>query len=219
MLRVRRSGEIRRTWGVAYAGSVSWLGKQRLALRTAQGTFRGRNMPRRPVWHHAASRAALAVILAFALLPGGSGVSRYGSLLGLAALQQAPNTAAPGTQAGNPACPGEEVSYNPGNGEDIAVPQGYKVQVFARDLNFPTGLAFVGKGKDFKALVIESGRGLPGQCNDPENPALGSLGGLFNTSNPFTPDLLVLNSQGAPMAGAPLQPTPAGGGLPPPRAA
>ena len=54
-------------------------------------------MPRRPVWHHAASRAALAIILAFALLPGGGGVSRYGSLLGLAALQQAPNTAAPGT--------------------------------------------------------------------------------------------------------------------------
>ena len=81
-------------------------------------------MPRRPVWHHAASRAALAIILAFALLPGGGGVSRYGSLLGLAALQQAPNTAAPGTQAGNPACPGEEVSYNPANGELFTAERG-----------------------------------------------------------------------------------------------
>src|SRR6267143_2132669 len=41
----------------------------------------------------------------------------------------------------NAACPREAVFYNPGNGEDIVVPEGYKVEVFAKDLNFPSGAA------------------------------------------------------------------------------
>jgi hypothetical protein len=43
--------------------------------------------------------------------------------------------------AGNPLCPGEEVSFDPGNGEDIIVPTGFMVSVFAKGLNFPTGKA------------------------------------------------------------------------------
>ena len=43
---------------------------------------------------------------------------------------------------GNPACPGEDVFYNPGNGEDVIVPDGYKIEVFVKDLNMPTDIAF-----------------------------------------------------------------------------
>src|SRR3954470_812476 len=45
---------------------------------------------------------------------------------------------------GNAACPGEDVFFDPGNGQDIAVPRGYRVSVFAKGLNFPTGIAFRG---------------------------------------------------------------------------
>ena len=76
---------------------------------------------------------------------------------------------ADGTTRGNPACPGEDVFYNPGNGEDIVAPPGYQVEVFAKDLNLPSGIAFVGNKRHFKAYVIESGSGLPGRCNDPTN--------------------------------------------------
>src|SRR5262245_38114094 len=68
--------------------------------------------------------------------------------------------------AGNPACLGEEVFYDPGNGEDIIVPHGYKVEVFAKNLNFPTGIAFQGRPDNFKVFVLESGTGLPGKCNN-----------------------------------------------------
>src|SRR5256885_1256966 len=169
MLRVRRSGrpegEAAATERPAPAGATEGEG----------------NMPIRPLWRYAAYPAALAIFFASTLLPGGSALARHGTL-GVAALQQAINAVPAAPQAGNPAGPGEEVSYNPASGEDIVVPKGYKVDVFARDLNFPTGLAFEGNGNNFKALVIESGRGLPGRCNDPENPALGNLAGLFNTS-------------------------------------
>jgi hypothetical protein len=43
----------------------------------------------------------------------------------------------------NPLCPGEFVSFNPGQGEDIVVPAGFTVSVFASGLNAPTpGLPF-----------------------------------------------------------------------------
>src|SRR5512138_3257598 len=66
----------------------------------------------------------------------------------------------------NAACPGETVLYDPGNGEDIAVPEGYEVSVFAKDLNFPTGIAFRGNKNNFQVLVLESGTGLPSRCNN-----------------------------------------------------
>ena len=109
---------------------------------------------------------------------------------------------------GNPACPGEEVFYNPGNGEDIIVPNGYKVEVFLKDLNMPTDIAFA----HGRAYVLESGTGLPGRCNNNELPA---FGGKFSASNPFTPDLLIFNMAGHLLAGPIGKPTASGGGFQP----
>src|SRR6266508_111926 len=78
--------------------------------------------------------------------------------------------AAAAAMVGNPACPGEEVLFDPGNGEDIVVPEGYKVEVFAKGLNFPTAIAFMGDKAQFQVFVLESGRGLPSRCNDNEDP-------------------------------------------------
>jgi glucose/arabinose dehydrogenase len=113
---------------------------------------------------------------------------------------------------GNAACPGEEVFYDPGNGEDVAVPQGYKVEVFAKNLNFPTAVAFEGTGNRFKVHVLESGTGLPGRCNTNEN-AL--FGGKFSPTNPFTPNLLTFAQNGSRIAGPLGKPTAAGGGFQP----
>src|SRR5688500_4295228 len=87
-------------------------------------------------------------------------------------------------QATNPICPEEAVFYNPGDGEDIVVPRGYKVEVFASGLNFPTDIVFVGSRHDFRAFVLESGTGLPGRCNN--NAAVPGVG-RFSPANPFTP--------------------------------
>ena len=87
-------------------------------------------------------------------------------------------------QATNPICLGEAVFYDPGNGEDIVVPRGFKVEVFAKGLNFPTDIEFVGTARDFKAFVLESGTGLPGRCND--NRVVPGVG-RFSPANPFTP--------------------------------
>src|SRR5262245_46832306 len=67
---------------------------------------------------------------------------------------------------GNPICLVETVLYNPGNGEDIVVPSGYHVSVFAKGLNFPTAVAFRGNRNHFEVFVLESGHGLPSRCND-----------------------------------------------------
>src|SRR5437660_1511914 len=91
-------------------------------------------------------------------------------------------------------CQGNTVNYNPANGEDIVVPKGFKVERFSKqDLNFPTGIAFLGSKSDFKVLVLESGHGLPSRCNDREDPA---YGGPFSPTNPFTPDIVVLDKNG-----------------------
>src|SRR5438876_522471 len=68
--------------------------------------------------------------------------------------------------APNPLCPGEDVFYNPSNGEDIVVPPGFSVSVFAKDLNFPVAVAFRGSARRFEVYVLESGHGLPSRCND-----------------------------------------------------
>jgi glucose/arabinose dehydrogenase len=109
---------------------------------------------------------------------------------------------------GNPACPGEEVFYNPGNGEDIVVPTGFKVEVFLKDLNMPTDIAFA----NGRVFVLESGTGLPGRCNNNAEPA---FGGKFDAANPFTPDLLVFNAAGHLLAGPIGKPTASGGGFQP----
>jgi glucose/arabinose dehydrogenase len=108
----------------------------------------------------------------------------------------------------NAACPSETAFYDPGNGEDIVVPEGYKVEVFAKGLNFPTGLAFLGDGDDFKVLVVESGTGLPSDCNNNSRAPYVR----FSSDNPFTPDLLVFDNTGKKIAGPLFKPTPSGGG-------
>ncbi len=112
---------------------------------------------------------------------------------------------------GNPLCPGEEVFYNPGNGEDIVVPPGYNVSVFARGLNFPTGIAFLGDEGNFQVFVLESGHGLPSRCND----ETAVSGGQFAPSNPFTPDIRVFDQNGTLIASHLAKPSAPGVGLQP----
>lgn len=112
----------------------------------------------------------------------------------------------------NPVCPVESVFYNPGNGEDIVVPKGYKVEVWAKDLNFPTDIAFVGNGRNFHAYVLESGTGIPSRCND--NTKVPGVA-RYASNNPFTPNLLVFNRSGQKITGPLAKPTPQGGGLQP----
>lgn len=104
----------------------------------------------------------------------------------------------------NEACPGETVLYDPGNGEDVFVPEGFQVSVFAKDLNFPTGIAFLGSKDNFRVFVVESGTGLPSRCN---NRTLPAFGGAFSPTNPFTPDLLVFDQNGNKVAGPIGKPT------------
>jgi hypothetical protein len=113
----------------------------------------------------------------------------------------------------NPNCPAETVFYGPGNGEDIVVPDGYKVEVFAKNLNFPTGIAFLGKKDDFQVFVLESGTGLPGRCNTNAGPGVGGPGGIFSSTNPFTPNLLILDRFGKRIGGPIGKPTAGGGGF------
>ena len=92
--------------------------------------------------------------------------------------------------ATNAECPEEFVFYNPDNGDDIVIPSGFKVSVFARDLNFPTGIAFRGSSEKFEVYVLESGHGLPSRCNNE------ILWAGPPSSNPFTPDILVFDQRG-----------------------
>jgi glucose/arabinose dehydrogenase len=103
----------------------------------------------------------------------------------------------------NPLCSGESVLFNPDNGSDIVVPEGFKVSVFKSGLNAPTGIAFLGNSQKFKVYVLESGHGLPSVCNDQS--AFGS--GDFDPSNPFTPDVLVFDQNGNKIAGPLFKPT------------
>lgn len=125
--------------------------------------------------------------------------------VGVAAAQGA----AAATIKANPNCPEEAAYYDPSQGEDIVVPEGYKVEVFARDLNSPTGIAFLRDGDDFKVLVVESGTGLPGACNTNTGPGVPDK---FASTNPFTPDVLVFDRSGNRVAGPLFKPTPDGGG-------
>jgi len=124
-------------------------------------------------------------------------------LLGTLVLQLAP-AAALLPLVGNAACPGEEVQYDPGTAQDIVVPPGYTVSVFAKNLNFPTGIAFQGNAKKFKVFVLESGHGLPSKCNEQANAA---FGGVFSLTNPMTPDILVFDQDGNKIAGPLGKPT------------
>jgi hypothetical protein len=115
----------------------------------------------------------------------------------LAGIVVHPVTAAP-VIVGNAACPGEEVFFDPGNGEDIIVPEGYRVEVFAKGLNFRRQSPSPRTKNQFRVFVLESGRGLPSRCNDNEDSA---FGGKFSATNPLTPDILVFDQDGHQLAG------------------
>ena len=68
----------------------------------------------------------------------------------------------------NPICPNNTAQFDPGSGQDIVVPPGFKVSVFKSGLNFPTGIAFRRAGAGFEVYVLKSGHGLPSRCNDQE---------------------------------------------------
>src|SRR5713226_4653659 len=114
--------------------------------------------------------------------------------------------------AANPVCPEETAFFDPGEGQDIVVPKGFKVEVFAKGLNFPTDVAFLGSRDNFRVLVLESGTGLPSRCND--NTKVPGVG-RFAANNPFTPDLLIFDRNGRKIAGPLGKPTPSGGGFQP----
>jgi hypothetical protein len=97
-------------------------------------------------------------------------------------------TAVAAASVGNSLCPGEEVSFNPGNGEDIIVPDGFTVSVFAKGLNFPTGIAFRGNSWKFEVYILESGVFPTSRCNDGVAWQSKGLPG-----NPFTPDIRVFD--------------------------
>ena len=97
---------------------------------------------------------------------------------------------------GNAACPGEEVIFDPGNGQDIIVPRGYKVEVFASGLNFPTGITFKGNSHRFEVFVTESGTGVPGRCNGAEFFKANTTPSVPDAQNPFLPQVRVLDEDG-----------------------
>jgi len=116
---------------------------------------------------------------------------RLESAVFVAAALALPNAA---TAASNLLCPDEDVSFNPGNGEDIVVPDGFKVSVFASGLNFPTGIAFRGNTHRFEVYVLESGVFPTSACNDGVAWQSKGLPG-----NPFTPDIRVYDQSAQPL--------------------
>ena len=134
----------------------------------------------------------------------------FTTALAFAPLLALPTVAAAATVA-NPLCPNNTAMFNPDNGKDIVVPEGFTVSVFASGLNMPTGIAFLGNSKKFQVYVLESGHGLPSVCNEQ-----GSFGtGDFDPTNPFTPDILVFDQSGNKV-GTPLgKPNAAGTGFQP----
>ena len=140
------------------------------------------------------SNRSPALTIALALTP----------LLGLPAVCQAATVA-------NPICPAETVLFNPDQGQDIVLPGGFTISVFATALNFPTGIAFLGNATNFQVYVLESGHGIPSRCNEQ-----GSFpGGEFAANNPFTPDILVFNKNGQLIRGPIGKPTASGDGFQP----
>src|ERR1700730_17382444 len=132
-------------------------------------------------------------------------------LLAQAVLTTLPGAMAMAATVANPLCSAETAFFDPGNGGDIRVPDGFTVSVFAKGLNMPTGIAFLGNSNNFQVYVLEAGHGLPSRCNEQ-----GSWpGGVFDPANPFTPDILVFDQNGKKIAGPLGQPTASGGGCQP----
>ena len=141
-------------------------------------------------------------------------ISTLGSVVTLLiALQPLMAAAQPTRTNDAPGCRANAVNYNPGNGEDIVVPKGFKVERFSKDdLNFPVGVAFIGNKNDFKVLVLESGHGLPSRCNENDE----TVGrDKFSPTNAFTPDIVILDKNGKKISGPIGKPKPNGDGFQP----
>ena len=136
-----------------------------------------------------------------------------------AALAFAPILALPGIAVAQtvsnpstaPDCMNNTAFYNPALPPSINLPAGFTASVFAKNLNMPTGIAFLGDAANFQVFVLESGHGLPSVCND----ELAWPGGPFDINNPFTPDILVFNRNGTLIRGPLGKPTSGGGGFQP----
>ena len=111
--------------------------------------------------------------------------------LGVAPYLMSPIAAQAATVA-NPLCPVETAIFAPDQGQDIIVPQGFTVSVFASGLNAPTGIAFLGNKNNFQVFVLESGHGIPSRCNDEVKFQMSFPG----KPNPFTPDVVVFDQNG-----------------------
>jgi hypothetical protein len=110
-----------------------------------------------------------------------------------------------------PGCMNNTAFFNPNLPPSTNLPPGFNATVFASRLNMPTGIAFLGNSSSFQVYVLESGHGLPSVCND----ETAWPGGEFAANNPFTPDILVFNSNGKLIRGPLGKPTPTGGGFQP----
>jgi glucose/arabinose dehydrogenase len=132
-------------------------------------------------------------------------------LLAQVVLTTLPGAMAMAQTVANPICTDNTALFDPGNGGDIRVPEGFTVSVFAKGLNMPTGIAFLGNKNKFQVFVLESGHGLPSRCN--EQDSFG--GGAFDPANPFTPDILVFDQNGKKIAGPLGKPTGPGVGFQP----
>ena len=136
-----------------------------------------------------------------------------------AALAFAPILALPGIAVAQtvsnpstaPDCMNNTAFYNPALPPSINLPPGFTASVFAKNLNMPTGIAFLGDAANFQVFVLESGHGLPSVCND----EMAWPGGPFDINNPFTPDILVFNRNGTLIRGPLGKPTSSGGGFQP----
>ena len=141
-------------------------------------------------------------------LPALKAACAFVPLLALPAVAEAATVMNPSTP---PECMANTAFFNPQLPPSIVLPPGFTASVFAKGLNMPTGIAFLGNASSFHVFVLESGHGLPSACNDE------TLwpGGVFDINNPFTPDILVFNQKGTKIRGPLGKPTSTGGGFQP----
>src|SRR5215831_11801007 len=132
----------------------------------------------------------------------------FAPILALPNMAKAATVANPST---SPQCMANTAFFNPKLPPSINLPPGFTASVFASGLNMPTGIAFLGNASSFQVYVLESGHGLPSVCND----EMAWPGGPFDTTNPFTPDILVFNRNGTLIRGPLGKPTSSGGGFQP----
>ena len=112
----------------------------------------------------------------------------------------------------NTGCNLNTAQFAPGNGQDIVVPPGFKVSVFASGLNLPDGNCLSQERCRVRGLCARIGARAAEQHATNKARCRGepSL-----TNNPFTPDILVFDQNGHKIRGPLGKPTATGGGLQP----